>query len=148
MRLQKRLAAHVLGCSPYRVRFDQARVSEIGEAITKEDIRRLVAQGAISRVQVAGVSRARAKKMHVQKTKGRRRGQGSRKAVASARQDPKDVWMMNVRKQRLLLKKLKAGGFIAPETFKTLYARSKGNFFRSTRHIKMYIAEQGLIVKK
>ncbi len=148
MDLQKRLAADVMGCSAQRIRFDVARLAEISEAITKEDIRKLIATDAIRRWNVQGVSRARAKVRHVQNARGRRRGQGSRKGKASARQDPKDEWMATIRKQRLLLKTLKEKGLVTNEAFRDLRAKAKGRFFRSTRHIKLYVSEQGLIVKK
>lgn len=147
MKLQKRLAASVLGCSPYRVRFDEARLDEIKEAITKEDIRRLISRGIVERVPVLGVSRSRAEIAHVQRSRGRRRGPGSRKGVESARQDPKRVWIAGIRKQRELLLRLKENGSITQESYKMLYARAKGRFFRSARHMKLFMEEQGLFRK-
>ena len=70
--LQKRLAADVLKVGLARVRFDPARLNDIKQAITKEDIRLLVKNGGISSVQKKGVSRVRARKTIVQKRKGLR----------------------------------------------------------------------------
>ena len=55
--VQKRIAADILGCSKKRVVFDQERLSDIKEAITKADLRGLVSEGAIHKVQKKGVSR-------------------------------------------------------------------------------------------
>ena len=47
MKTQKRLAAYILKCSPKKVKFDETKLEEIKEAITKADIRGLIAQGII-----------------------------------------------------------------------------------------------------
>jgi len=45
--LQKRLAAEILGVGESRVRVDPARISDVAQAITREDIKRLIREGAI-----------------------------------------------------------------------------------------------------
>ena len=67
LKLQKRLAADVLGCSEKRVLFDQDRLEDIKEAITKLDIRSLIADGTIREKPIKGISRARARKTALQK---------------------------------------------------------------------------------
>jgi large subunit ribosomal protein L19e len=148
MELQKRLAAQALGCGPRRVRFDPEKLSEIKEAITKFDVQRLINKGVITKAQSKGVSRARAKKTAIQKSKGRQTGHGSRKGRAAARLNPKEQWINNVRAQRTLIKKLRRGQIINKENFRTLYNKVKGGFFRSTKHIKIYIEEQDMVKKK
>ncbi len=148
MELQKRLAGQIFRCGPRRVRLDPEKLSEVKEAITKFDITRLIKKGIIRRVQVKGVSRARAKHNRIQKRKGRQSGHGSRKGKSTARQNPKDVWIMNVRAQRELIKKLRSGQHIDKPSFRTLYRKVKGGFFRSTKHIKIYIEEQDMVKKK
>lgn len=145
MKLQKRLAAEALNCTPSRVRFAQDSLDEIKEAITKFDIRRAIKQGAITKVPARGTSRVRARKNQEQRRKGRRKGHGSRKGKASARADPKTTWMSLVRSQRTLLVKLKAKGLLETSTFRTLYRKVHGGFFRSAHHIKMYVKEKGLL---
>src|SRR5690349_21787606 len=108
MRLQKRLAADVMGISKNRVVFDENHLDDIKEAITKADIRRLVSSGVIIGEQKQGISRARSNERKSQKAKGRRRGQGSRKGPASARgEKPKKLWMNKVRLQRRFVMALK-----------------------------------------
>ncbi|MBD3361938.1 50S ribosomal protein L19e [Candidatus Woesearchaeota archaeon] len=148
MNLQKRLAAKILKCSPSRVVFDTDKLSEIKEAITKFDIRGLINKNIIRKKQIRGISKVRARKTKLQKRKGRRKGMGSRKGKASARAQPKGVWMNSVRAQRNFLKDLKSKGLISTVEFKKLYAKSKGGFFRSVSHLKLIINEQGLIKKK
>lgn len=148
MNLQKRLASQALKCGPGRIRFDPARLSEIKEAITTFDVIRLVKKGAIYKVQSTGISRARAKKISAQKSKGRRSGHGSRKGSAAARHSPKTRWIANARAQRELIKKLRDKQTIDKPSFRELYAKVKGGFFRSTKHIKLYIDERDMVKKK
>ncbi|MFX1560375.1 MAG: 50S ribosomal protein L19e, partial [Promethearchaeota archaeon] len=57
---QKRLAADVMKCGQSRVWMDPEFEDEISLAITRDDIRRLVDEGAIQRKPNRGVSRSRA----------------------------------------------------------------------------------------
>lgn len=145
LNVQKRLAADALKCGLARIKFDSTRLSEIKEAITKYDIKALVNTGAIKKEHKKGVSRGRARVAAKKKSKGRRRGHGSRKGRATARTHKKEEWMNRVRLQRKFLKSLKDGEKIDNKTYRALYRKSKGGFFRSKRHIKLYIEEHKLI---
>ncbi len=147
MKLQKRLASSILKCSPKRIEFDSANLKDIKEAITKYDMRGLIKKGQVKAKPVKGISKYRARKLKAQKRKGRRKGHGSRKGKASARQNPKKVWMNTVRAQRALLRRLKEKRMITTKDYRTLYRRSKGGFFRSVKHIKNYVKEQNIIKK-
>lgn len=144
LKVQKRLAGEVLNCSPNRTWFDPERSSEIKEAITKIDIRNLVKDGMIAKKPANATSRVRARKMHLQKISGRKRGQGSRKGTKNARQSTKETWINNVRAQRKLLSALKEKKLVTREVYHELYSKSKGGFFRSRKHLKLYIEERNL----
>ncbi len=146
--LQKRLAAELLKCSQKRVRIDNDRISDIKEAITKADIRGLINSGAISAIPKKGISRGKARKRQIQRSKGRQRGQGKRKGTANARLSRKEVWINLIRSQRKLLTELKKNKKISTKTFRSLYLKCKGGFFRSKRHIKLYLTEHKLVEKK
>lgn len=146
--LQKRLAGQILKTSKKRIRIDPARLADVKEVITGADIRKLIKEGAIIAKPVKSISRGRARKIKEQKRRGRRKGYGSRKGKASARLRDKTDWMNKIRIQRDFLKELKNKGIIIKRTFGSLYLKSKGGFFRSKRHIKLYVEEHGLIVKK
>jgi large subunit ribosomal protein L19e len=150
LKTQTRIAAEVLKCSPKRVYFSPDHLEQIKEAITKQDIRELVKANIIQKKQVKGVSRVRARKIIVQKRKGRRRGQGSRKGKKTARLPKKEVWKTKVRAQRALLRKLKGSSKISTADYGVLYRKSKGGFFRNLNHMKFYLKERGIIkdVKK
>ncbi|MBI4150593.1 50S ribosomal protein L19e [Candidatus Woesearchaeota archaeon] len=148
MMLQKRLAGKLLKCSPIRVWINPDKLDEIKGAITKADIRRLIAQGLITKDALYGGSKVRARARQEQRKRGRRRGIGSRKGKSTARTPRKETWISRIRAQRDLLKRMRDNSAITAETFKDLYAKAKGGFFRSTRHIKVYSEEQNLFLKK
>jgi large subunit ribosomal protein L19e len=148
LNVQKRLAAQLLKCGPKRVIFNPLELEEIKDAITKKDIRRLIGDGIITCRQVKGISRARAKIKDSQRTKGLRAGDGKRKGTANARLSRKRTWIMSIRKQRAFLKELKEKSLIEQKTFTDVYRKAKGGYFRSQRHIKLYLEENKLIKKK
>lgn len=135
-------------CSPRRIILPPENLTEIKEAITKFDIRRLINKGIITRAPIQGIAKFRTRHAMAQKRKNRRTGQGSRKGSANARADDKLQWMRLVRAQRDLLKRIRDHKLITQETFNTMYSKSKGGFFRSIRHLKLFLQEQDLFVKK
>lgn len=148
MKIQKRLAGRIFKASPKRVKFDKQRLADIKEAITKTDIRALIDEKAITKVQEKGVSRGRARKLKIQKSKGQRKGQGSKSGKRGARIPRKKEWMNKIRSQRELIKSLREKGLITNDTFRLIYRKSKGGYFRSRRHIQIYLSDNKLIKKE
>jgi len=139
--MQKRLASDLLKVGKSRIVFNSDKIKEIKEAITREDIKGLIVKGYISVKKKKGVSRARAKKLHEQRKKGRRKGQGSRKGTKTARTPKKRAWINRIRPQRAFLKLLKEKDKITHKQFRKLYKLAKGGFFRSRRHLKLYLSK-------
>lgn len=148
LRIQKRLAAGVLNTSQSNIRFDESRLEDIKESITKIDIKSLIKDKAIWAKEKPGASRGRARKRQLQRSKGKRKGQGSRKGRATSRNPRKRLWVAHVRKQRDLIKTLKEKGILSKEGHSSLYKKIKGGFFRSERHLKGYINEKGFAKAK
>ena len=146
--VQKRLAAGIFGCSPKKVVFDTGRLAEIKEAITKSDLRALIDQGAIMRLPARGVSKSRIRVAHVQKSKNKKKGPGSRKGAAGARTARKAAWVNRVRLQRSYLQSLRASDIVNNVQFVEIYKKIKGGFFRSKRHMGLYLAERGILKAK
>ncbi|MCK5107243.1 MAG: 50S ribosomal protein L19e [Nanoarchaeota archaeon] len=136
---QKRIAADVLGCSANRVTLDEERLDEIKEAITKTDIRSLIKDKAIKMKPIAGTSKSRTRHVKNQKKKGLRSGYGKRKGKATARLPKKIKWMAKIRTQRKFIKELKEKGIVETKEYSELRLKSKGGFFRSKRHIKIFL---------
>lgn len=147
LKIQKKLASSIMKGSKKRVRFNEERLPEIKEAITKYDIKALIADGAITEIPKRGISRGRARLAHIQRTKGRQRGQGSRKGKKTARSPQKREWINKIRLMRSFLTELKEKDLITNKIFRELYLKSKGGFFRSKRHLKIYITENKLVTQ-
>jgi large subunit ribosomal protein L19e len=145
---QKRLASQLLKCSEKKVWLDDERLDEVKEAITKADVKTLINKGLIGLVRTNGQSRVRARKRLEQRRKGRQKGPGTRKGKKTARLSDKERWIVRMRVQREFLKELKTKEIITVPTYRNLYCKSKGGFFRSKRHIKLYIDEHKLNQKK
>src|SRR3989344_5392357 len=97
LKSQKRIAAQVLKCSPKKVVFDIEKLSEIKEAITKQDIKTLISDGLVKRVRGNEQSKSRSRARAVQRGKGRQRGHGSRKGTAASRLSRKKRWIGKIR---------------------------------------------------
>jgi large subunit ribosomal protein L19e len=141
LKVQKRLAAQVLNCSPKRVIFNTERLEDIKQAITKRDLKLLIGDKAISMKPMNATSKFRVRKLKLQKRKGRRNGPGSRKGSFNSRFQIKMVWMSNLRVQREFLKLLLEKKIIDRKAYRELYLKSKGGYFRSKRHIKLYLED-------
>ena len=141
---QKKIAAQILKCSRKRIWIDPSRLSDIKESITKVDIRLLIKEGIIIKKQAKGVSRVRARKILGQKRKGRQKGHGSRKGKRTSRLYKKRKWINKIRAQRTLMNELRDKKKISKKGYRDLYVKAKGGFFRSKRHIVLFIKEQGL----
>lgn len=141
---QKRLAASLLKCSEKRVVFDETALESIAESITKQDIRQLIDEGVISKKPVKGISRSRANKRLSQRRKGRQQGSGSRKGTRNARLPHKQAWMDKIRSQRKHLLLLREQKVISGTDYRNLYRKAKGGFFRSQRHINLFIDEHDM----
>ncbi|MGV8171088.1 MAG: 50S ribosomal protein L19e [Candidatus Woesearchaeota archaeon] len=149
LKVQKRLAAQIFDCSPDRVVFDNDRLEDIKQAITKRDLKLLMGDGAITKKPGNFTSKFRSRKLALQKHKGRRKGEGSKKGKFGARFKPKRTWMNLIRIQREFLKLLLDNNIITRQAYRELYLKSKGGYFRSKRHIKLYLAEHDeLLVDK
>lgn len=144
---QRRLAARLLKCGEHRVWFDPARLSEVKEAITKNDIRRLINDLAVQKRPEQGISRGRARHHEGQKKKGRRQGAATREGTKFARLPAKRRWINKIRSQRDFIKELKGKKIIDTTVFHSLYTKAKGGFFRSKRHIKLYLEEHATVTK-
>ena len=143
--VQRRLAAQILKCGKNRIRFDPDRLEDIKEAITKTDVRSLINNGVISKKRVLNTSRFWTRKKRLQKISSRQKGFGSRKGKKTARLNPKRNCINKVRLQRNFIKSLRDNKLISSEAYHELYAKSKGGFFRSLRHLKLYTKERELI---
>jgi large subunit ribosomal protein L19e len=133
---QKRIVAAILKCGVNRVWFDPGRLSDIENAISREDLRGLVADGAIKARQKKGVSRGRAREKIAKRSYGHCKGPGRRKGAAGARHPGKRSWIQKIRAIRKALVTLRDAGTIDPHTYRIFYRKAAGGQFRSVAHMK------------
>jgi len=130
LNLKRRLVARMLGVGVDRVWFDPEAIEDLEGIDTRDDVRKLLKQGVIKILPVKGQTRRKKKK---------RRGPGSRKGKKTARLSKKERWMVRVRAQRKLLRKLRDQGKLTKSEYRRLYMLVKGGMFRSRAHLLEYI---------
>lgn len=145
---QKAISARILKAGKSKVWFDKEYLTEIKKAITKKDIENLIKKKIIQERNDSGSSRVRAKKRLIQRRKGRRQGLGSRKGSPNTRLPSKVEWMNLVRGLRSFIKELKEKELVDNKTYRNLYLKVKGRYFRNKRHVKLYLTENKLFTEK
>ena len=143
LKSQRRLASQILKVGESRIWIDPDRTGDVEIAISREEIRRLIHEGAIKRVPATSVSRARARFIHEKKKKGLRRGPGTRKGASTARISKKETWMTKIRALRKRLHELKVHRTITQVSYRQLYAMAGSGVFRSVADLERHIKAQG-----
>ncbi|RLI88056.1 MAG: 50S ribosomal protein L19e [Candidatus Altiarchaeales archaeon] len=139
---QKRLAAEILNVGINRVWIDPERIEDVSKAITRDDIKYYIANGAIASREKVGISRGRFKERLAQKEKGRRKGYGRRSGKKGARTPKKEAWMKKVRALRDELRKMKNEKKIDESMYRKFYRQIKGNLFHSRRHLREHTEKE------
>jgi len=138
MNLQKKLAAKLLKCGENRIWIDPKN-EKVKQAITRNDIRRFIKEGAIKKLPSKKTKKLKVKKQ--QRT-------GSRKGTWKSRIGKKSSWLKIVRPQRKLLRELKNSKKIDASIYRKTYRLIKGNQFKSKAHLLSYLKERDLIKEK
>jgi large subunit ribosomal protein L19e len=129
LKKKKILAQKVLKVGKARIVFLKPRLEEIKEAITKQDIRDLYNEGAISIKEIKGK-----KKFIKRKSKGVGR---VKKNVSTRKED----YMNLIRKQRKYIAEIKNQGRLTTEEAKSIRKKIRNKDFRSLAYLKEYIRE-------
>jgi len=141
---QHRLAAKILKVGLSRVKIDPERAEDVELAITREEIKRLIHEGAIRVIPKKGISRSRKRAFNYQKKKGRHRGPGRRGGSLYARISRKELWMRKIRALRKELQRLKQKRLVAKKTYVRLYRLASSGVFESVSDMHRYIETKGL----
>lgn len=135
---QRRLASRILKVGENRVKINPQRIDDVESAITREEIRKLVHDKAISAAPIKGVSRGRAKVIQSKKRRGRRNGPGSKTGSPGATITKKDAWMTKIRSLRRKLRELKANRTITESQYRELYMIAGSGRFTSIADMQRY----------
>lgn len=139
----RRMAAQLLDAGRKRVTFDQAQLGEIGKAVTKDDVRKLIDADAITVKREKGVPRTRGR-LRTVKRRLRGAGVGGRRGSANARTTRKRHWAMTVRAQRTLLRQLRDDSKLL-QGYREIYWKIKGGAFPDKAHMITYLKERGYL---
>ena len=137
---QRRIAAAVLKCGVNRVWLDPDQMTEIEDAISREDMRKLVGDGVIKVKPKKGVSRGRARARIAKRSYGHRNGAGRRKGAAGARTPSKRVWIQKIRAIRKVLVEMRDDDTLERRYYRILYRRAAGGQYRNVAHMKAQMA--------
>ena len=128
---KKALAVKILGVGKSRIIFEKSRLEEIKEAITRQDIRDLVAGGAIKIKPVKGRKKKERKKS---------RSAGNIRKKVNKR---KQIYVKLTRKLRGYTRELKEQGRINREIYIILRRKIKAKTFKDKRHLQEYAKQSG-----
>ncbi len=130
LRNKKSLAVRTLKVGRERIIFLMSRLSDIKEAITKQDIRDLKKDGAILVKEVKG------RKKNLKGSTKRSTG-NIRKKVNKRKQE----YVIMTRKLRRYTAEMKKQGLINLEETKQIRNKIRNRMFKSAAHLKTYIKE-------
>ncbi|MEE9593970.1 MAG: 50S ribosomal protein L19e [Candidatus Hydrothermarchaeales archaeon] len=142
---QRRMAASILKVGVGKIWFDPEDLDSIVAAVTREDIRGLINQGAIQVKMEDGQSSYWANFRRRQKAKGRRKGHGTRSGKKYARFPKKRRWISTIRPLRRVLKELKVSKKIDNATHWKFYYRAKSGMFKSKSQLLAYLRDNKII---
>ena len=136
---QRRLAASVAKAGQNRLWFDPEKLGEIEAAISRDDVRTLLENGAIVVLPRGGSSKGRSRLRKEKRAYGHRRGPGRRKGAVGARAPHKRSWIQRIRAIRRSLREMRDAGALSSHGYRMLYRKASGGEMRDVAHLKAQV---------
>lgn len=130
---KKQLAARALGVGKGRICFRVENLAEIKEAITKQDIKDLIAQGIITIKEAKGRKR-------IKRRKTRRKEGKIKKKIKTRKQE----YVKLTKRLRRYIKEAERQGKIDKEKYQELRKKIKAKIFKSAAQLKDNLKEVGV----
>lgn len=130
----KKVAGELLKVGSTKIWIDPEQIKEVGEAMTKDDLRELIAKGSLGKRNDHSHSRGRARVLLIKKRKGRKGGHGKRRGTQQTRVNRKETWMKRVRAQRMMLSEMKKQGKV--KNYAEIYQKVKGNMYKGKKQLE------------
>ena len=128
----KRLAADILKVGVTRIRIKDGEYTRAMEALTREDVRGLIDDGAVYSLRYVG-PRTKPPRKH--------KGIGKRKGKKFSRKGEKEAWMERLRAQRKYLNELLKTGEVPAQNKRKIYLKIKGGSFKGKKALLNYLKE-------
>jgi large subunit ribosomal protein L19e len=132
----KRLAADILKVGRNRIRIKEGEYARAMEALTREDVRGLIKDGAVYRMRYVGPRT---------KPPRKKKGRGKRKGKKYSRKGAKEGWMEKLRSQRKYLDELLDSGEVGQEDKRRVYLKIKGGAFKGKKALRTWLGENGIL---
>ncbi|MBI5554193.1 MAG: 50S ribosomal protein L19e [Candidatus Diapherotrites archaeon] len=136
-------AAKLMNTGSKNIWVDPVHALAARKAMTREDIKTLIAEKKIRKRRENAQSRGRARVLAAKKKKGRKSGMGKRSGTQKTRMQKKTHWMKTVRAQRKFLRELKKQNKKFSEPYRHIYNKIKGGFFKGKKYIEAMVAQEG-----
>lgn len=132
----RKVAARLLKCGESKIWIDPSALTRVKEAITKEDIRGLIAERLIRKRKDEGKTNP----VHSGRKKHKKSGPGKKRGTAKARSQERKKWIKNVRAQRKKLKELREKKVKFKVPYRKVYSMVKGGFFKGKKYVESFVA--------
>lgn len=139
----KKSAGKILKKGKNKIKINPEKFEEnkkiVTDAITKDDVRKIIVEGVVEKKKDTGHSRGRARVLLKKKKLKRKSGPGKRKGTQKARKKV-DEYNLRVRALRKKLRELKKEDKLNNKNYNDLYRKIKGNYFKGKKYLEKYVS--------